>query len=276
MQNKIIIFLLFYFQSFQSIAVDITDFEPSVDAVLELFSGVGDILMGGVGDLDLEAEEDLGNHLSIMAFQKIGPPVEFRPIQIYLNLVGHSVAQNSVRKEIRYRFVLLDEARPHAVAVPGGVIYITTGLFNHLEDESELAAVLAHEIAHIENRDAIKLMRQLSVLQGLTRINAVRMQEKEKQLLYDSMQHIHAILFDRGHNQQLEELADRRSIELLERTGYAPSALERILRRIGSTRRADILVPMTGVSLQDSGLVQQKERFMYYRERYQQWGSGCC
>jgi len=58
-----------------------------------------------------------------------------------------------------YRFVLIDSPEISASALPGGQIFLTSGLYNSLESPLELEAVLAHEIAHVEMRHSLKSFR---------------------------------------------------------------------------------------------------------------------
>lgn len=75
----------------------------------------------------------------------------------YVNLVGQSVAKAaSKRPQVKYRFGIIDTDEINAFACPGGYIFVTTGLLKILNNENELASVLAHEIGHIEHGDGLK------------------------------------------------------------------------------------------------------------------------
>ncbi|PJZ69997.1 peptidase M48 [Leptospira perolatii] len=54
------------------------------------------------------------------------------------------------KKGFSYRAFILEDPHPNAFAMPGGIIFVTTGLLNLLQSEAELAAVIGHEIGHIE------------------------------------------------------------------------------------------------------------------------------
>ena len=69
----------------------------------------------------------------------------------YVNLVGNTVARQGARA-IPYRFGILDTEVITAVSLPGGYIFITRGALANLHSESELAGVLAHEVAHVDRR----------------------------------------------------------------------------------------------------------------------------
>lgn len=64
----------------------------------------------------------------------------------YVDDLGHSLAAQAKRRDLEYRFTILYSEKIYATSAPGGYVYITTGMLNFLENEAELAAVLAHEI----------------------------------------------------------------------------------------------------------------------------------
>lgn len=73
-------------------------------------------------------------------------------VQGYVAEVGRKLARVSDRPDLPYEFVVLNNSGANAWALPGGKIAINRGLLTHLEDESQLAAVLAHEIVHAAAR----------------------------------------------------------------------------------------------------------------------------
>jgi len=73
-----------------------------------------------------------------------------------------------------YKFTLIDNLDVNAYALPGGQIFITTGMYKSLEDPLELEAILAHEIAHIERRHSLKsFIAQRKVIQAQAGIAAM-------------------------------------------------------------------------------------------------------
>jgi len=79
-------------------------------------------------------------------------------IQLYVASIGKKLAAVSDRSKLPYEFVVLNNSVPNAWALPGGKIAINRGLLIHLEDESELAAVLSHEIVHAAARHSAAQM----------------------------------------------------------------------------------------------------------------------
>ena len=75
-------------------------------------------------------------------------------LQRYVSGIGERVASVSHRPNLPWTFTVLDSPVVNAFALPGGFVYVTRGLMAHLEDESELAGVLGHEVGHVTARHA--------------------------------------------------------------------------------------------------------------------------
>jgi len=70
-------------------------------------------------------------------------------IQRYVNTLGRWLAMQTERPDLPWTFGVLDDSGFNAFATPGGYIFITRGLLNRMNNEAELAGVLAHEIGHV-------------------------------------------------------------------------------------------------------------------------------
>ncbi|HET7229664.1 MAG TPA: M48 family metalloprotease [Longimicrobium sp.] len=85
----------------------------------------------------------------------------------YVNLVGSVVAQQSPRyTEVPFRFAVLDTDEINAFAAPGGYVFVTRGALEMMESEAELAGVLAHEVAHVDQKHVLESMRKANMMQG--------------------------------------------------------------------------------------------------------------
>lgn len=76
--------------------------------------------------------------------------------EVYVNTVGQSVARHAGRKDIRYEFHVIAAPARNAFSLPGGQIFLYTGLLEQMKTEAELAGVLGHEIAHVDRRHCIE------------------------------------------------------------------------------------------------------------------------
>ncbi len=77
-----------------------------------------------------------------------------------VNLVGRWVASQTSRPELPWTFGVIDTPEVNAFAAPGGFILVTRGLYELLASDSELAAVLGHEISHCVQRDHYNVIRK--------------------------------------------------------------------------------------------------------------------
>jgi predicted Zn-dependent protease len=102
-------------------------------------------------------------------------------LEQYVTLVGHTIALESDRPELYkgWTFGILESEDPNAFCAPSGFVFVTTGLLKSLQNEDELAGVLAHEIAHValrhpeiaalravEKNGALEFAQELSGLMG--------------------------------------------------------------------------------------------------------------
>ena len=98
------------------------------------------------------------------------PPLDRPQANAYLNLLGQSLAVFSNRPETfgGYHFLLLSSEEVNAFAAPGGLILVTRGMLLCCANEDELAAVLAHEICHVEMKHGLRAIKQGRLTEALT------------------------------------------------------------------------------------------------------------
>jgi predicted Zn-dependent protease len=85
-------------------------------------------------------------------------------LQSYVNRVGQRMARVCHRPDLAYHFTAVREKGINAFAIPGGYVYITSGLLEKLDSEAQLAAILGHEVGHVVARDTLVAMsRQIGM-----------------------------------------------------------------------------------------------------------------
>ncbi len=153
----------------------------------------------------------------------------------YVNLVGQALASNSNRPELQYHFAVLNTDEINAYAAPGGYVFVTRGAIAKMQDESELAAVLAHEMTHINERHVVKELNihgtEGSAAGGLARLIGGGT-EAARVAFYQSVDKALDMLFKTGYGREDEIQADRGAVLLSTLAGYDPSGLERYFARI--------------------------------------------
>lgn len=159
----------------------------------------------------------------------------------YLNLLGQTLAQASDRPETfgGYHFLILDSDEINAFAAPGGLIFVSRGMLRCCRSEDAVAAVLAHEIAHIQFRHGIQSIEKSRQTQALTTLAAEGAKTFGKKELADltktfegSITDITSTLITNGYSRSFEQEADASAVRTLSRVGYNPNALVAMLREM--------------------------------------------
>ena len=160
----------------------------------------------------------------------------------YVNLIGQTLAMASDKPETfgGYHFLLFDSDEINAFAAPGGLIFISRGMLRLCRTEDELAAVLAHEVAHVNLGHAISAISNSRWTQAFTILGT----ESAKNLggeqlaklttaFEGSIGDITSKLVTSGYARGQERAADTVAVAILERIGYDPRALGRVLGNMG-------------------------------------------
>lgn len=135
----------------------------------------------------------------------------------------------SERPEIKYRVTLLNSPAINAFALPGGTLYVTRGLMALANDTSELASVLAHEMAHVIARHAAIREDQVRQAKIVSRVISDVVQDPDLGALALAKSKISLASFSRG--QELE--ADAIGVGISARAGYDPYGASRFLTTMG-------------------------------------------
>lgn len=101
--------------------------------------------------ISIEKEHSLGRAW-LRNLRSQATSLHYAPLTEYTENLIYRLASHSQVKDRRFEVIILDNKDLNAFAVPGGVIGINTGLFLHAKNESQFAAVLAHELAHLSQR----------------------------------------------------------------------------------------------------------------------------
>lgn len=197
----------------------------------KIFSGATQVLSSSK-EIDYPTERTIGESLALEGLQRFGNPVKNEPLQQYVNQVGNAVASNSKRATIPYQFAVLDSKVQNAFAVPGGVVFVSRALVSILDDEAELAAVLAHEIGHVSAKHALKSTQRAQLMEGVGTITAASVGGDKGKKFASAIGDMQAVLFDKGLDKEMEFEADIAAMDTTYRTGYDPSAMIRVLEKL--------------------------------------------
>ncbi len=175
------------------------------------------------------ADDEVRSGDTIAATVLGAAPVWRNPkVQSYVNLVGRNLARQVERKDVTWRFAVLDTPSVNAMAFPGGIVVVTRGLYRLLASEDELAAVLAHEIAHVNRKHQWKVIQKQKLIamagEAVTKSNS----DRTAQVVAD----LGTKLIARGLDKTAEFEADRDGVVIAARAGYDSSALISVMGRL--------------------------------------------
>jgi predicted Zn-dependent protease len=181
-----------------------------------------------------EEEDELGKDISARLREKYGV-VQDRAVHTYVTLVGSVLASATNRPTLKWTFIVLDTDGVNAFAAPGGYVHITRGALALLQNESELADVLAHEISHVTLKHTLRAI-QKSKLVGLGA------QATRRDVLEKATDQGYSILLENGFDRKDEMEADKAGVTLANRVGYSPAGLGEFLTRLAD-RNKDLKDP---------------------------------
>ncbi len=164
------------------------------------------------------------------------PLVKDAKLQKYVNNVGRWIANQSERPDLTWHFGVIESNDINAFAAPGGYIFVTKGLYRLLQNESELAGVLAHEVGHVIKKHHLKLLQQSQLVDLGSKLLARTAGEDEriKNLIGNG-----AEIFARSLDKSAEYDADRIAVVLAARAGYDPFGLPTVLQDLGHVAKDD-------------------------------------
>jgi predicted Zn-dependent protease len=196
-------------------------------SILLCFSLFGSFVEGSFA-MTTEEEKKIGKQIVLEIEEKVGL-VRDLTLQTFIEKVGYSLVDQVGPTPFEFKFYVINAQDPNAFAIPGGYIFVTTGLLVLAENEQEIAAVLSHEISHVTARHIAQLI------------------EKSKRLSIASMVAIlAAMIAGRGgpasqagaamasataqalalkYTREMETDADQNGLHLLLKAGYDPNGI---------------------------------------------------
>jgi predicted Zn-dependent protease len=150
-------------------------------------------------------------------------------IQEYIDMIGNRLVGVAPRQDVTYTFEVIDAPDTiNAFALPGGYLYVYTGLLKLCENEAELASVMAHEIAHVaEHHHGESFTRQYGV-QLLSDLVLGENPHAAAQVTADLLGTGVMMRYSRDNERE----ADLLGMNMLVHAGYNPDAMLTFLRKL--------------------------------------------
>ena len=135
-------------------------------------------------------------------------------IEKYLNRIAAKLHANSTSPDFSFQIKVIKDPSLNAFAFPNGVVYIHTGILARMDNEAQLAALLAHEIVHCTRRHSLRMLRSFK---DRTQAKNARVRELAQLLPITG-----SITSPSGYTRELETEADRVGLDLAVKSNYDP------------------------------------------------------
>jgi beta-barrel assembly-enhancing protease len=189
----------------------------------------------GVFGIGPEEESLIGESVAMEIIGRHGGILRDEEMTRRLNILGQALAYYSPRPALNWRFAVLDSPSINGFSAPSGFVFITRGLYDKVaHSEDALAAVLAHEIAHVTERHALKIIARGEFVAGTTKLavqhsrDAAYVQSQLAQ--FDTgIADLAKTILEKGFDPKTELSADKVGRALAVTVGFAPGALRQVL-----------------------------------------------
>jgi predicted Zn-dependent protease len=177
-------------------------------------------------------------------------PLRDQGLTAYLNTICAAITANSPRPDVfnGYHVLVLDSTELNAFATPGGHIFVCRGLVQAVASEDALAAILAHELAHVQLRHGIEMLgneeiqleQEMSALARGAAGRAAQLSGRQNSPMVafgNSVRDMAKALVESGYSQDQEFAADTYAVLLLAGAGYNPAGMLDVLQILMNTRQ---------------------------------------
>jgi predicted Zn-dependent protease len=185
--------------------------------------------------LTTEEEKNLGKEV-FSEIESSGALLNNLPLRSYVDGIGRSLLAEVGPTPFDFKFYVVKSQEPNAFAIPGGYVFVTTGLLVTAENEQEVAGVLSHEIAHvtmrhisqlIERSKRINIASMVAMIAGMLLAGGGKGGEAVAATAMAAQQSL-MLKYTREH----ETDADQNSLHYVTKAGYDPSGLLSFMKKI--------------------------------------------
>ena len=153
--------------------------------------------------------------------KQLGGKIKSDVITQYVNSIGQKVARVSHDKDLKFTFTAVNDASMNALALPGGYIFITRGMLEKLNNESQLAGILAHEALHVTARHSAAAMSQ-QIGMGILMTAAMTQTSSGAAARAANLT---TQLIGLKYSRENEKEADRYGMDYMVKAGYSPNGM---------------------------------------------------
>lgn len=161
----------------------------------------------------------------------------------YIILVGQNLSIQFGRQELEYKFAILNSDEINAYSLPSGYVFLTKGLLKKINTESELAGVLGHEIAHVNQRHifrSVKKNREVGIAETLSSVLSMGKASMSNALTQAVGESV-LLLTKNGLSKDQEFEADEFGINFAAQAGYKVDEYTQFLNRLSQIQEGSNL-----------------------------------
>lgn len=185
--------------------------------------------IGGFNLISVNEEKQLGDKFAV-EIEKQQQVVNDPEVQGYINQVGNRLITGVRKVDFPFTFKVVKNDEVNAFAIPGGHTYVNTGLIKAAQSETELAAVMAHEINHVVARHSTQ---QMTKQYGYQLVAALVLGQDQ-----GALAKLAADLFGKAgsmyYSREMESQADYLGVETMYNAGYNPVGMETFFEKLES------------------------------------------
>jgi predicted Zn-dependent protease len=170
--------------------------------------------------------------------------LENKEINDAVKAMGDKIAAKSYRPNLKFTFRVLNEHEVNAFAGPGGYVYITRGMLDHLKTQNELASILAHEISHVSARHQVKALYNANTAQTfmfladvLATVAGAYTGSSAVADLGSSVGKMATIMVYQGYSRSFEAEADKLGAFYMYKAGFDPEAMADVFDMLLALRK---------------------------------------
>jgi predicted Zn-dependent protease len=196
--------------------------------------------------MTVEEEKKLGKTI-MLEMDKHVEQVKDLTLQTFLDKIGHSLVAQVGFTPFEFKFYLIKAPDPNAFAIPGGYIFVTTGLIVLADNEQEVAGVLGHEIGHVTSRHVAQMVersKRLNIATMAAMIAGMLLGgggQGSQAAVAMAMASAEALALKYTRENEVE--ADHKGLQYTIKAGYDPNGLLTFLNKINKMSLDSAKIP---------------------------------
>ena len=192
---------------------------------------VGCATLGGANYYSLDQEWEMGRQLQAQLRQQL-PISRDQTLTRYVDRIGQSMVAQTTMRNRQWTFYVVEDDAINAFNIPGGAVYVNTGLIKRVGSAGELAGAIAHEVAHgVARHGTARLSKaqETNAIAGAVLGRAGGVEQIAAQIAAQGA----FAKFSRADERE----ADRMGVDLMAGAGWDPDGLAALLRRLAEQER---------------------------------------